>query len=70
MQLTEATISNIVGITGKSTDEARKIIEEMSPLKRLLQPEEVAEAVRYLCSPAAAGINGQGLNLDGGENAN
>jgi NAD(P)-dependent dehydrogenase (short-subunit alcohol dehydrogenase family) len=66
--MTEATIGNIVNLTGKSAEEAKKIIEEMSPQKRLLQPEEVADAVRYLVSPAASGINGQGLNLDGGEN--
>jgi len=37
-----------------------------SPLKRLITPEEVAQAARFLCSPAAAGINGQTLVVDGG----
>jgi NAD(P)-dependent dehydrogenase (short-subunit alcohol dehydrogenase family) len=37
-----------------------------SPLKRLVTPEEVAQAARFLCSPAAAGINGQTLVVDGG----
>ncbi|WP_030753618.1 3-hydroxybutyrate dehydrogenase [Streptomyces griseus] len=37
-----------------------------SALKRLVEPEEVAEAVLYLCSPQAAFITGTSLALDGG----
>lgn len=36
------------------------------PIKRYAKPEEVAEAVRFLCSDAAAFINGHILNIDGG----
>lgn len=36
------------------------------PLGRLGQPEEVAEAVIYLVSPAADYITGQVLCIDGG----
>jgi NAD(P)-dependent dehydrogenase (short-subunit alcohol dehydrogenase family) len=36
------------------------------PLKRFTTVEDVAEAVRYLASPAAACITGQTLVLDGG----
>ena len=36
------------------------------PLKRLLEPGEVGECVRYLCSDAAAGITGAAIVLDGG----
>jgi 3-hydroxybutyrate dehydrogenase len=36
------------------------------PLGRLLEPEEVAQAVLYLCSDAAAGMTGAALTLDGG----
>jgi 3-hydroxybutyrate dehydrogenase len=35
-------------------------------LKRLLEPEEVAEAVAYLCSPAASFMTGSSLMIDGG----
>ena len=38
----------------------------MTPLGRLLEPEEVAVAVVFLASPEAAAINGQTLVLDGG----
>lgn len=36
-----------------------------SALKRLLEPWEVAEAVAYLCTPAAAFLTGSALPLDG-----
>lgn len=37
------------------------------PAKRLGQPEEVAEFVAFLASPAASYITGQSLNIDGGK---
>lgn len=49
-------------------DGAQKLAEasKRSPLRRLVTPEEVANGVRFLCSPAASGINGQTLTIDGG----
>ncbi|MER6476654.1 3-hydroxybutyrate dehydrogenase [Streptomyces filamentosus] len=43
-----------------------EILLRDSALKRLVEPEEVAEAVLYLCSPQAAFITGTSLVLDGG----
>ncbi|MCC5036861.1 3-hydroxybutyrate dehydrogenase [Streptomyces sp. WAC 00631] len=37
-----------------------------SALKRLVEPEEVAEAMAYLCGPQASFITGAALPLDGG----
>lgn len=37
-----------------------------TPLKRLVEPEEVADAVAFLCSPAARSMTGSSLALDGG----
>ena len=38
-------------------------------IKRLIEPDEVAEAVAWLCSPAASFCNGSSLVLDGGWSA-
>ena len=45
---------------------AQKIMLPGCPLGRLLEPEEVAQTVLYLCSGAAAGMTGAALPLDGG----
>lgn len=49
--------------------EARVVSEVLlqdSALKRLIEPEEVAEAVAYLCGPHASFVTGTSLVLDGG----
>ena len=47
-----------------------QVIEErvlpMSIQRRLLDPEEIAEAAVYLASPAARGVTGQAINVCGG----
>jgi 3-oxoacyl-[acyl-carrier protein] reductase len=39
---------------------------EMTPLGRLAQPEDVANAVLYLAGDTAVHITGATLNIDGG----
>ena len=36
------------------------------PIKRIAEPEEVAEAVAWLCSPAASYVQGITMSVDGG----
>ncbi|MFJ4910607.1 3-hydroxybutyrate dehydrogenase [Streptomyces sp. NPDC093249] len=43
-----------------------EVLLKDSALKRLVEPEEVAEAVLYLCTPQASFITGTSLTLDGG----
>jgi NAD(P)-dependent dehydrogenase (short-subunit alcohol dehydrogenase family) len=64
--MTRRTVTNIVEQTGRSAEEAEAALEGMTPLGRLLDPDEVAAAVLFLASPEAAAINGQALVLDGG----
>ncbi|MFD9325428.1 3-hydroxybutyrate dehydrogenase [Streptomyces sp. NPDC060065] len=43
-----------------------EVLLQDSAVKRLIEPEEVAEAVAYLCGPQASFITGTSLALDGG----
>ncbi|MET9732121.1 3-hydroxybutyrate dehydrogenase [Streptomyces sp. NPDC006458] len=43
-----------------------EVLLQDSAVKRLIEPEEVAEAVAYLCGPAASFVTGTSLALDGG----
>ena len=54
---------NIVDKTGKSFDEAVQALAQMNPGRRLLEPEEVAEAAARLLDDAAT--NGECIVLDG-----
>ena len=46
-----------------------KVMLEPAAVKRLLEPAEVAEAVAYVCSPAASFVTGVALPVDGGVSA-
>lgn len=65
-ELTARAIARIVETTGRSEVESEQALARTSPLGRLLEPEEVADAVTFLASPAAEAINGQALVIDGG----
>jgi NAD(P)-dependent dehydrogenase (short-subunit alcohol dehydrogenase family) len=64
--LFEETITNIVKTTGRDAAVAVKALADMSPLKRVMQPEEIAHVALMLASDEAGGINGQGINVCGG----
>src|SRR5262249_21210730 len=64
--LTGRAVARIVEATGRSEEEAAQALARQSPLNRLLEPDEVADAVVFLASPAAKAINGQALVVDGG----
>jgi NAD(P)-dependent dehydrogenase (short-subunit alcohol dehydrogenase family) len=61
--MTDATIANIEARTGQDGEAA---LTSMAALGRLIEPEEVAFAVKFLAAPQAGAINGQTLILDGG----
>jgi NAD(P)-dependent dehydrogenase (short-subunit alcohol dehydrogenase family) len=64
--MTHRSVKRIVDATGRSTEESIDALASTAPLGRLLSADEVAGAVFWLASPAAAAINGQALILDGG----
>jgi 3-hydroxybutyrate dehydrogenase len=65
-EMTAHAIENITAKTGKTPDEARDILNQMSPQNRLITPEEVAALALLLASEEGRGINGQAINVDGG----
>jgi len=55
--------------SGKSVDD---IVEQRTsdiPLGKLIEPDDIATAVMFFCSPMAGMITGQCLAVDGGSGA-
>jgi NAD(P)-dependent dehydrogenase (short-subunit alcohol dehydrogenase family) len=64
--MTDASVSNIVARTGMPESKAREALENSSPQKRLIEPEEVAAIAVFLAQDINRGITGQAINVDGG----
>lgn len=60
-------VANIVAKTGRSEAEARAELAAGNPQQRLVQPEEVAGTVLWLCAMQSGAINGQSIAVAGGE---
>ncbi len=65
--LVSRTVRNIVARTGRSESEARAALTRFNPQHRLIQPEEVANTVAWLCLPGSESITGQAIAVAGGE---
>jgi 3-hydroxybutyrate dehydrogenase len=65
--LVEGQIADQARAHGLSEDEVvEQVMLAPAALKRLIEPEEVADAVAWLCSPAATSVTGSSLVMDGG----
>jgi 3-hydroxybutyrate dehydrogenase len=65
--LVEGQIADQARTHGISEDEVvEQVMLAPAAIRRLIEPEEVAEAVAYLCSPAAQSVTGSSLVMDGG----
>ena len=60
-------VANIMAKTGRSEEQARAELAAGNPQKQLVQPEQVADAVAWLCQPGASAMTGQSLAVAGGE---
>ena len=65
-EMTTRSVDRIVEKTGQSAEQAEASLIAMTPLGRMLKPDEVAFAVEFLAAPEAGAINGQTLVMDGG----
>ena len=66
-EMVSKAVENIVAKTGRSEEQARQELIGRNPLRRMIKPEEVANAVAWLCLPGSEAVNGQAIVISGGE---
>jgi len=65
--IVRSSIANVMAKTGRTEEQARAEFTAGNPQGRLVQAEEVADTVAWLCGPAASAITGQSIAVCGGE---
>ena len=60
-------VEQIASKTQRSTEAARDALAAANPQGRLVQPDEVAQAVLWLCRRESSSITGQAIAVAGGE---
>jgi NAD(P)-dependent dehydrogenase (short-subunit alcohol dehydrogenase family) len=65
--IVDRAIANIMQKTGRTEAQARETLLATNPQHRLIQPQEVAQAVVWLCAPGSESLNGLSLPIAGGE---
>lgn len=66
-EMVREAVKNIMEKTSRSADEAKAALIKSNPQGRLIQPEEVANTVAWLCLSESAAITGQAISVAGGE---
>ena len=61
-----AAVDNLV-TAGRNAEEAKALIAKSNPRGTLIEPEEIATVVAWLCSPAARSVSGQAIVVAGGD---
>ncbi|MGO9837570.1 MAG: SDR family NAD(P)-dependent oxidoreductase [Polyangiaceae bacterium] len=65
-EMARARIADLAAEEGISYEQRRQAARDDLPLRRFVEPEEVARFVSFLCSPAADAITGQALSICSG----
>ncbi|MEX8192155.1 SDR family NAD(P)-dependent oxidoreductase [Comamonas guangdongensis] len=66
-EIVRESIARVVAKTGRTPEQAMAEFVKGNPQGRLVQPQEVADAVLWLCGPGAGAITGQAIAVAGGE---
>ncbi|QFS82370.1 3-oxoacyl-[acyl-carrier-protein] reductase FabG [Roseivivax sp. THAF40] len=65
--IVSSNVTKIMERTGMSEADATRAMVGVNPHGRLIRPEEVAEAAMFLCGPNSGSVNGQAIQIAGGE---
>jgi NAD(P)-dependent dehydrogenase (short-subunit alcohol dehydrogenase family) len=65
--LVAGSLGQIVAKTGRSREQALAELVKHNPQNRLVRPDEVADAVAWLCGESARSVTGQTIAVAGGE---
>jgi 3-hydroxybutyrate dehydrogenase len=60
-------IARVMERTGMSEDEARAVVTGANPHGRLIAADEIAAAVLWLCGSGSQSVNGQAIEISGGQ---
>lgn len=60
-------VAKIVAVTGRAEADAESVFTGHNPQRRLIEVDEIATTVLWLCSPGARGVNGAAIPISGGE---
>jgi NAD(P)-dependent dehydrogenase (short-subunit alcohol dehydrogenase family) len=66
-EMTAEGVKSISARLNVSAEEARQMLVRAIPQGEMIQPEQIASAVLWLCSPEAAAVTGIALPIAGGE---
>ena len=66
-EMVKQAINSITSKTGRTPEEARAELEKINPQGRIIEPEEIAATVMWLCMPGSESITGQAIAIAGGE---
>ena len=64
-EMTRESVARVVQKTGKSAEEALRVMLATSSQQRLITPQEVAQAVLALCDPGGERVNGAAITISG-----
>lgn len=66
-EIVAESIARLTRKTGRTPGEARAELAKFNPQGRLIEADEIADTVAWLCGPAARSVTGQAIVVAGGE---